>query len=104
MTLNNQSNDSELTKRVSNLIDGDYACNRVWEAWQVNTMTEDDFVPLNETERVDEIVQFIQDKILKARIEELSGIDWKTGDGGYYFVKDRISVLQSQLTKNQPLA
>lgn len=67
-----QPNDSELDEKVRNLIyDGDYACTRVWEAWQVGTMTEDDFVPLDETERVDEIVQLIQDEILKARVDAI---------------------------------
>jgi hypothetical protein len=65
-----QPNDSDLEEKVRNLIyDGDYVCTRVWEAWQVGTMTEDDFVPLNETERVDEIVQLIQDEILKAPLQ-----------------------------------
>jgi hypothetical protein len=32
-----------------------YACTRVWEAWGVGTMTEDDFVPLSECEFTDEL-------------------------------------------------
>jgi len=27
---------------------GIYACTRVWQAWQVGTMTQDDFIPLDE--------------------------------------------------------
>jgi len=32
-----------------------FACTRVWEAWQVGTMTQDDFTPADETELADEI-------------------------------------------------
>jgi hypothetical protein len=32
-----------------------YACTRVWEAWSVGTMTEDDFVPAEETDMADDI-------------------------------------------------
>ena len=36
-----------------------YACTRVWEAWQVGTMTEDDFVPASEIGTADEIAAAI---------------------------------------------
>ena len=52
--------------KVAELLGDDYACNRVWEAWQVGTMTQDDFILLSDTERVDEIVELIQN----ARKEE----------------------------------
>ena len=32
-----------------------FACTRVWEAWQVGTMTEGDFTPAGETELADDI-------------------------------------------------
>ena len=32
-----------------------FACTRVWEAWQVGTMTQNDFTPADETELADEI-------------------------------------------------
>gem|GEM_PF-5528441 len=36
-----------------------YACTRVWEAWQVGTMTEDDFIPASEIEMADEIAEAV---------------------------------------------
>ena len=36
-----------------NIVNGLYYCDRVWSAWQVGTMTEDDFSP---AEDVDEVV------------------------------------------------
>ena len=32
-----------------------FACTRVWEAWQVGTMTQNDFTPADETELADDI-------------------------------------------------
>jgi hypothetical protein len=58
-----KTSDEELHEKVSELLRGDYACNRVWEAWQVGTMTVDDFQPLEETVRTDEIVSLIQSEI-----------------------------------------
>lgn len=51
--------DKELRDKISSLLADDYACTRVWEAWQVGTMAENDFIPLSETERVDEFMQLI---------------------------------------------
>ena len=66
--------DTELRNRVVKMLSGDYACNRVWGAWQVGTMTQEDFEPLEETERVDELMNLItlhtQRAELKARIRE----------------------------------
>jgi hypothetical protein len=36
-----------------------YACTRVWSAWQVGTMTEDDFIPASEIEMADEIAEAV---------------------------------------------
>lgn len=36
-----------------------YCCTRVWEAWSVGTMGEDDFVPASETEMPEEVAQAI---------------------------------------------
>jgi hypothetical protein len=33
-----------------------YACTRVWEAWQVGTMTEDDFQAVTETEIAGDLI------------------------------------------------
>jgi hypothetical protein len=39
----------ELAKLLASEIDDDvYGCTRVWEAWIYGTMSQDDFVPINE--------------------------------------------------------
>lgn len=47
------------TERIAEIVrdhlDGIYCCTRVWEAWSVGTMSEDDFVPAAEIEMADEI-------------------------------------------------
>lgn len=40
---------------TSNLGDS-YFCTRVWSAWSHDTMTEDDFETVNESENIDDIV------------------------------------------------
>lgn len=42
---------------ASELEYGAYDCTRVWEAWSVGTMSQDDFVPV--TERLDDIVSTV---------------------------------------------
>lgn len=39
-----------------------YVCNRVWEAWSYNTMSQDDFVEASETEMADEIAAAIVER------------------------------------------
>lgn len=51
--------EAELRREIEELLSDDWACTRVWEAWQYKTMSQDDFIPLNETERVDEIISLI---------------------------------------------
>jgi hypothetical protein len=36
-----------------------YVCTRVWNAWRVGTMTEDDFIPASEIEMADEIAEAV---------------------------------------------
>lgn len=36
-----------------------YVCTRVWGAWQVGTMSEEDFIDASETELADEIAETI---------------------------------------------
>lgn len=48
MTNTNERFDEQLL----DLLQGHYACTRVWEAWNVNTMTRDDFIPLEECDEV----------------------------------------------------
>lgn len=64
----------ELRDKVANLLADDYACTRVWEAWQVGTMTQDDFEPLSETERADEIVALFDTLLAKKVREALQSI------------------------------
>lgn len=52
--------------RVTQIIEGDYACNRVWSAWGYGTMTADDFVDLADTERVDEIITYGDERVRDA--------------------------------------
>lgn len=46
-----------------------YACTRVWDAWSVGTMSQDDFTPLAETDFQDELA----DAILAAAQEKRTG-------------------------------
>jgi hypothetical protein len=62
--------DEELRHEVTTLLADDWACTRVWEAWNYGTMTQDDFEPLNETERVDELLALIHRRETEARIDE----------------------------------
>lgn len=41
---------------LDTILDGEYACTRVWEAWQYGTMTQDDFVPMAESEIVGDLL------------------------------------------------
>jgi hypothetical protein len=50
---------------ITNLSDA-YFCTRVWEAWQVNTMTEGDFQSVDEDDRT---LEDIAEEIL-AKIKE----------------------------------
>ena len=46
---------------ISEYLGDDHACNRVWSAWQYGTMTEDDFEPLSDTPRVQELVELYEE-------------------------------------------
>lgn len=49
--------DEELRQRVADCLREVYTCSRVWEAWQYNTMTEDDFAPAWESDDlIDDLV------------------------------------------------
>lgn len=67
--------EEELRERIVNLVADDFACTRVWSAWDYGTMTRDDFEQLSETERVDEILQLIttygDQRELEGRTKEL---------------------------------
>jgi len=42
----------KMEEKIAYILVGSYACTRAWEAWQVRTMTEADFFPLEEDEDV----------------------------------------------------
>lgn len=42
--------------QIHDLLYGEYACTRSWEAWQYGTMTEADFTPMGETEIVGDLL------------------------------------------------
>lgn len=56
-----QINKTNLQEVVRDVLEqelyGTYDCTRVWEAWSVGTMTQNDFFPA--TDRIDEIVDAI---------------------------------------------
>lgn len=52
---------------LSTILGGEYACTRLWEAWQVGTMTVDDFTPMAETEIVGDLLAW-RDAAVKAAL------------------------------------
>lgn len=50
-----------------------YACTRVWEAWSVGTMSEDDFVPAGETEFSDELTAALLAALAKEPAQAQTG-------------------------------
>lgn len=55
----------KMLNEIGEHLRGDYGCTRIWEAWQVGTMTEEDFYPLEESERVEELADLFM-KFLEA--------------------------------------
>lgn len=51
--------------QLHELLHGEYACTRSWEAWRYNTMTEADFTPMGETEIVGDLLAW-RDAAVKA--------------------------------------
>lgn len=94
---------------VAEQLTGDYACTRVWGAWQVDTMTQDDFQPLEETVRAEEItdavMQIVESDKRTAVIEELRHIssdedgnmwyeDYSSGNLQLMSLSERINLLE----------
>jgi hypothetical protein len=52
---------------LDTILRGEYACTRVWEAWQIGTMTVDDFTPMVETEIVGDLLAW-RDAAVKAAL------------------------------------
>lgn len=54
--------DEALRESICDSLTGVYVCNRVWSAWQVGTMSEEDFIRGDECdELIDGILQLIKD-------------------------------------------
>lgn len=45
----------ELTEKIASMLHGTYHCSRVWEAWNVGTMSEEDFGQVDESDTPAEI-------------------------------------------------
>ena len=56
----------ELAQLIAEHLGGTYHCNRVWEAWNVGTMSQDDFEPVDESETPTKIAEAIIDAIRAA--------------------------------------
>lgn len=48
-----------LTDKIASMLHGTHHCLRVWEAWQIGTMSEDDFEPVGESDTPREIAEAI---------------------------------------------
>lgn len=59
-----------------------YVCNRVWSAWSYDTMSQDDFISLNDTEFNQEFFDFLTTKEFVINQEEL--ILFLSNYQGYY--------------------
>jgi len=59
-----------LDERIRYFLRDNYACTRVWEAWSYGTMTEDDFVPMDEDE---DIVNDLK-TLIKEEVKRLRGL------------------------------
>jgi hypothetical protein len=51
------------TDLIAEALKGTYHCNRVWAAWGVGTMSEDDFSPVEESETPREIAEALAAKL-----------------------------------------
>ena len=56
----------EVAQLIAEHLGGTYHCTRVWEAWNVGTMSQDDFEPVDESETPTEIADAIIDAIRAA--------------------------------------
>ena len=61
----------DLKLKIQEILFGNYGCSRVWSAWNVGTMTRDDFFPLDESEEIIEsFIDFLHATDHKARCEQ----------------------------------
>jgi len=58
--------EERLTDLIASYVTGYYWCGRVWSAWQVGTMSADDFQPAEEGDLPSELAEAILDELKKA--------------------------------------
>ncbi len=51
--------EESLEEKITSILKLSYACTRDWSAWQVGTMTQDDFKPAEETEILTDLVDLV---------------------------------------------
>ena len=61
---------------ASSILDGQLYCDRSWDAWHYNTMSENDFYNSNEDEgfvyeKAEEIYNFLKTRIRNSILEEI---------------------------------
>ena len=59
-----EDNKQKYYNKAMDILNGLYHCDRIWEAWQYGTMTQDDFILANEDDNiVEEIAKKLHDFI-----------------------------------------
>jgi len=58
-TINHFPTKDELVDKIAEALSCTYHCTRVWSAWQVGTMTVDDFSPVDDSDLPHEIADMI---------------------------------------------
>ena len=59
MALSNAIDRDALIDAIAQGLHGTWHCTRVWEAWHVGTMSQDDFEPVDESETPTEIADAV---------------------------------------------
>jgi hypothetical protein len=59
--------ENNLFKILNSYLDGEFYCTRVWDAWNVGTMSRDDFCPID----IDEILQTIKKESISSIVVNL---------------------------------
>lgn len=68
--INMKKTEITFDEELKSILKGNYHCGRVWEAWEIGTMTEEDFTPLEEDEDfISEIKQFFKSQTKKDKIK-----------------------------------
>ena len=65
--------EEKIKELIYSILQGNYSCSRVWEAWNYNTMSRDDFAPLEEDENIiNDLFEIVKQVRLKT-IDEAIG-------------------------------